>query len=105
MSPVTGSGVPVRCVGVVGTGAMGGGVVQSLVRAGVPTCARDIRAEAQDAAVKHGATPCASPAAVACACDAMILLVVDADQIETVLFGTDGAAQALAPGAIVVLSS
>jgi len=95
----------IRRVGVIGTGAMGGGVVQSLVRAGVATCARDIRAEAQAAAERHGAVPCGSPAELARACDAIILLVVDADQIETVLFGADGAAGALEPGAIVVASS
>ena len=92
-------------VGVVGTGAMGGGVVQSLVRAGLRTLARDIRAEAQDAAVRHGAQPTRTPAELARSCDAMILLVVDSEQIETVLFGDDGAVGALAPGAIVVLSS
>lgn len=84
---------------------MGGGVVQSLVRAGIATYARDIRAEAQDAAVGNGAVPTASPAELARACDAMILLVVDAQQVESVLFGADGAAEALAPGALVVLSS
>ena len=105
MSPSRNRGAPIQRVGVVGTGAMGGGVVQSLVRAGVPTYARDIRAEAQDAAVRSGAMPTATPAELARACDAMILLVVDADQIDTVLFGADGAAEALAPDAIVVLSS
>jgi len=95
----------IRRVGVIGTGAMGGGVVQSLVRAGVATSARDIRAEAQDAAVRHGAAPCSSPAELARACDAIILLVVDAGQIETVLFGAQGAAAALAPGSIVIASS
>jgi 3-hydroxyisobutyrate dehydrogenase-like beta-hydroxyacid dehydrogenase len=71
----------------------------------VATSARDIRAEAQAAAVRSGAAPSASPAELARACDAIILLVVDADQIDTVLFGADGAAAALAPGAIVVASS
>jgi 3-hydroxyisobutyrate dehydrogenase len=105
VSDAANDGAPVRRVGVIGTGAMGGGVVQSLVRAGVPTYARDIRAEAQDAAVRDGALPCATPALLARACDAMVLLVVDAQQIDTVLFGADGAAEACAPGAIVVLSS
>ncbi len=105
MSAAAPDAVPIRSVGVVGTGAMGGGVVESLVRAGVPTWARDIRAEAQDAAVAHGALPTASPAELARACDAVILLVVDAEQIDTVLFGADGVLDALAPGAIVVLSS
>jgi 3-hydroxyisobutyrate dehydrogenase len=105
MSAPAATQAAIRRVGVIGTGAMGGGVVQSLVRAGVVTFARDIRAAAEAAAVRSGAAPCASPAELARACDAIILLVVDADEIETVLFGADGAAAALAPGAIVVASS
>jgi hypothetical protein len=56
---------PVHRVGVIGTGAMGGGVVQSVVRAGFAAIARDIRAEAQDLAVRHGAVPAASAADLA----------------------------------------
>jgi 3-hydroxyisobutyrate dehydrogenase-like beta-hydroxyacid dehydrogenase len=95
----------IASVGVIGTGAMGGGVAASLVRAGIRTYARDIRAEAQAAAVASGAIGTATPAELARACDAIVLLVVDADEIETVLFGPAGAAAALAPGAIVVASS
>ena len=84
---------------------MGGGVVQSLCRSGVSTFARDIRPEAQDTAAAHGATPCASPAELASKCDAVILLVVDAEQIDTVLFGRDGAAPVLTPDSIVIASS
>src|SRR5262245_16127493 len=72
------SSAAARAFGVIGAGAMGGGVVQSLVRAGVTTYARDIRAEAQAAAVRHGARPTATPAELARACEAVILLVVDA---------------------------
>src|SRR5688500_11523008 len=97
--------LPIRNVGVVGTGAMGGGVVRSLVRAGIRTFARDIRPDAQAEAVRDGATGTASPAEIARLCDALILLVVDAGQIDTVLFDVGGAAAALAPGAIVVVSS
>jgi L-threonate 2-dehydrogenase len=94
-----------RRVGVIGTGAMGGGIVQSLVRAGFTTVARDIRPEAQDLAVRHGATPSNSPADLAQSCDIVIIVVVDAAQIESVLFGSDGAAAALAPGSIVLVAS
>ena len=97
--------ISVHSVGVIGTGAMGGGVVRSLVRAGVETFARDIRPEAEAAAVRDGASACATPAELARACDAIILLVVDAEQIDTVLFGIDGAVAALARGAIVLVSS
>jgi 3-hydroxyisobutyrate dehydrogenase len=69
-------------VGVIGTGAMGGGVGQSLVRAGIATSARDVLAAAQARAVDHGATGCASPAEIARAADVVIVLVVDAEQVR-----------------------
>jgi len=92
-------------VGVIGTGAMGGGVVESLVRAGVATAARDIKADAQARAVGHGATPTDSPATLALACDVVIVLVVDAEQVETVLFGVDGVTTAPAQERVVLVSS
>jgi 3-hydroxyisobutyrate dehydrogenase len=81
---------PIRRVGVVGTGAMGGGVVQSLVRAGFETFARDIDPAAQAAAAANGARGCVSAAEIASRCDAIIVLVVDAAQIDAVLFDADG---------------
>ena len=92
-------------VGVIGTGAMGGGVVQSLVRAGIPTSARDILDEAQARAVSHGAVGRTSPAELARACDVVIVLVVDADQVETVLFGADGVVSAEERDRVVLVSS
>jgi len=84
---------------------MGLGVVQSLVRNGFEVRARDIRESAQSSAVRAGARSAASPAALAGDCDVVILLVVDAPQVETVLFGDDGAAPALAQGTVVMLCS
>jgi 3-hydroxyisobutyrate dehydrogenase-like beta-hydroxyacid dehydrogenase len=84
---------------------MGGGVAQSLVRAGFPTVVRDLRPAAQEAAVRRGASPAASPADLARRCDVVIILVVDALEVETVLFGADGAASALIPQSVVVASS
>ncbi len=92
-------------VGVVGTGAMGLGVLQSLLRGGFAVGARDILPEAQAAAVAVGAASFATPAALVRDCPIVILLVVDAAQIEEVLFGTDGAANSFMPGAIVIVSS
>ena len=92
-------------VGVIGAGAMGGAVVARLVGVGVPTVARDILPAAQDAAVRLGAIPAATPAELARVCDIVIVLVVDAAEVETVLFGAHGAAAALAPDAGVLASS
>jgi 3-hydroxyisobutyrate dehydrogenase len=79
-------------VGVVGAGAMGMGVVRSLLRGGFATHVRDIRPEAHDEASKLGATCHASPASLARACGAVVVLVVDSAQIEDVLFGAGGIA-------------
>ena len=92
-------------VGVIGAGAMGMGVVRSALRAGFPTHVRDIRREAEAEASRLGAVCHPSPAALAAACPVVILLVVDAAQIETVLFGPGGAASALRPDGIVMVGS
>ena len=96
--------MPLR-VGIIGTGAMGLGVVQSLVRNGIEVGARDILPRAEAAAVAAGATAFSTPAALVREYPTVILLVVDAAQIEDVLFGEHGAAPELVPGAIVIVSS
>lgn len=95
---------PLR-VGVIGVGAMGGGVVASLRRAGVPTHVRDIRPEAMAAAVALGAHAHHSAAALASMVDIVIVLVVDAPQVDAVLFGAEGAVAGFRTGAIVMLAS
>jgi 3-hydroxyisobutyrate dehydrogenase len=93
-----------RNVGVIGLGAMGFGVARSLLRAGFRTHACDVRKEALDALAAEGGVPHETPAALAQACDVVAILVVNADQTDSVLFGADGAAQALAPGSVVIMS-
>jgi len=92
-------------VGVIGAGAMGMGVVGSLLRGGFPTFVRDIRPDAEREAAILGAHPCPSPAHLAAACEITIVLVVDAAQVETVLFGSEGVVTALPPDGIVLLAS
>lgn len=92
-------------VGVIGTGAMGMGVVRSLTRHRVRTFTRDVRQDAESEAIELGATPCASPAKLARKVDVAIVLVVDDVQVDAVLFGHGGAAEAFAPGSVVVVSS
>jgi L-threonate 2-dehydrogenase len=92
-------------VGVIGTGAMGLGVVQSLVRNGFAVAARDILPDAEASAVAAGAVAYPTPAAIARACRTIVLLVVDATQIEDVLFGQHGIADKWTPGATLIVSS
>jgi 3-hydroxyisobutyrate dehydrogenase-like beta-hydroxyacid dehydrogenase len=95
----------VTAVGVVGPGAMGLGIVASLVRAGFRVVARDVRPEADERARAAGATIAASPAAVARAAPVVIVVVVDASQVDDVLVGADGVLAAGSAGRIVMVAS
>ena len=97
--------VPPRTVGVIGPGAMGLGIVASLVRNGFAVVARDIRPEGDARARQAGATIAASPAAVARAAPVVSVIVVDAQQVDDVLFGRDGLAGSGARDRIVLVAS
>jgi 3-hydroxyisobutyrate dehydrogenase len=94
-----------RPVGLIGLGAMGQGVAGSLLRAGFAVHGCDVQAAAREALVRAGGAACATPRAVAEACDVLIVLVVDAAQAEAVLFGPAGAVEALRPGSVVVAAA
>ena len=89
-------------VGIVGLGAMGMGIAQSMLRGGLEVHAFDVRPEALQALAAAGATAAESPAALAGRVEALVIVVVNAEQTEAVLFGEQGAAAHLAPGAIVI---
>ncbi len=91
-------------VGVIGLGSMGGGVARSLLRAGFPTHVCDARPESVQALVKEGAIGCATPAEIGAACDIIVVLVVNAEQVDTVLFGERGAIDAMRKGSVVIMS-
>ena len=95
----------IHSVGVIGLGAMGMGVAQSLLRGGFEVHAFDIRREAVDKIADAGGHAADSPAALAEKVDAVVVLVINADQTETVLFGENGAAANLAPGSVVIASA
>ena len=64
---------------------------------------RDIDAGQEAQAAAAGCSVAASPAALASRCALVIVAVVDGAQTHSVLFGADGAAGALRPGAAVML--
>jgi putative dehydrogenase len=91
--------------GVIGLGAMGSGIAQSLRRAGYQVHVYDVRAEATRAFALEGGVACASPAELAAACDVIVSVVVNAEQTEQVLYGPDGCAPAMRAGAVFVMCS
>jgi L-threonate 2-dehydrogenase len=96
-------------VGVVGLGAMGGGMARSLRAAGYVPRVFDVRAEAAQAFAREGGEACASLAQLGAACDVVISVVVNAAQTEAVLFGAEdgagGCAEAMKPGSVFVMCS
>jgi len=92
-------------IGFVGLGAMGAGIAASLVKAGRRVRGCDTRAGAVAAFKRLGGTAAKTPAEAAEDAGLLIVVVVNADQAETVLFGKGGAADALKAGATVMLCS
>jgi L-threonate 2-dehydrogenase len=91
--------------GVIGLGAMGGGMARSLRRAGYAVHAFDARPGVAAAFAAEGGVACASAAEVAAACEVIVSVVVNASQTESVLFGPDGCAAAMRPASVFVMCS
>jgi 3-hydroxyisobutyrate dehydrogenase len=94
-----------RNVGLIGLGAMGAGMAASLRRAGHTVHVCDVRPGVAQAFVRDGGVACAHPAEIAAHCDVIVSVVVNAAQTEEVLFGTNGCAAAMKPGALFVMCS
>jgi L-threonate 2-dehydrogenase len=91
--------------GVIGLGAMGKGIAQSLRRSGYAVRVFDVRPEATEAFARDGGVACTSPADLANGCDVVVSVVVNAAQTEQVLFGPQGCAAAMRPGSVFVMCS
>lgn len=92
-------------VGVIGLGAMGLGMAQSLRRAGHLPHVCDARPSVAQAFAQDGGTACPTPAALGRQCQVVVSVVVNAAQTEDVLFGLDGLLETLAPGSLFIMCS
>jgi L-threonate 2-dehydrogenase len=92
-------------VGVIGLGAMGNGMAQSLRRAGHQVHVFDVRAESVAAFVKDGGIACVSVSDLAAQCDVVISVVVNAAQTDSVLFADNGCVTSLKAGSVFVMCS
>ena len=92
-------------VGVIGVGAMGMAMALNLHAKGWPVSTRDLRVEADDEARAAGLSVFASPQALAAQTEIAIVVVVNAEQIDAVLFGADGVAAAADGARTVMLCS
>ena len=94
-----------RSIGFIGLGAMGLGIASRLLAKGHRVTAHDVRPEVRDPWVGLGGRWAPSPAEAADGAQALVLMVVNSDQVESVLFGAQGALSTLAPGTVVIVHS
>jgi L-threonate 2-dehydrogenase len=99
-------------VGLVGLGAMGSGMAQSLRRAGYTVHVFDLRPGVAQAFAQDGGVACDTLEQLAAQCPVVVSVVVNAAQTESVLFGDEhaanpskGCAAAMAPGSVFVMCS
>ena len=94
-----------KVLGVVGLGSRGYGAAVSAMKRGVATFGLDSSAAARERFVAAGGQLAASLQELAARCDVVQVLVVNAAQTEAVLFGEQGLATTLRPGAVVIASA
>ncbi|MBC7477639.1 MAG: NAD(P)-dependent oxidoreductase, partial [Pseudorhodobacter sp.] len=87
--------------GVVGLGSMGYGIASSLLRAGHAVCGTDVNADAVQRLQSEGAGA-ETIGTAAPTLQALVVVVLNAAQVESVLFGAEGLAPQLPKGAVVI---
>lgn len=88
-------------IGFIGLGIMGRPMAANLLRAGNELVLHS-RSGVPAELISLGGVSAPSPAAVARAADIVITMLPDTPDVETVLFGSEGVAEALRPGAVVM---
>jgi 3-hydroxyisobutyrate dehydrogenase len=89
-------------VGFAGLGIMGAGMARNLLRAGHAVGVYNRTAAKAEPLVEAGATQASSPKELAEASQVVMLCVSDTPDVEALLFGDDGLAAGLRPGALVI---
>src|SRR4051794_20688037 len=90
-------------VGWVGLGAMGLPMARRVARAGHQVTAYDIDPARVASLSPDGMKPAGSIAEASTGADVLVVMVATPAQVESVLYGDDPAAPALAPGAVVMM--
>src|ERR1700735_486711 len=92
-------------VGLIGLGLMGKPMGANLLKAGFPLIVWNRTASRADSLVKEGAKLAASPRELASQVEVLITIVSDTPALEEILWGKDGAMEALHRGSIYIDSS
>ena len=86
-------------VAFVGLGGMGRGLVKNMARKGVDVTAFDLRADAVEAAVAHGAHAGSEPVAMAADADIFAICITTAEAVQDLAL-KQGVLDAMRPGSI-----
>src|SRR6185369_3699176 len=89
-------------VAFIGLGSMGLGMARNLLKAGHEVIGVDPSAAAREAFATAGGKIAATPAEAAASADAVVVAVVNAQQVESVLYGGGGAMAKLRKGGLVM---
>jgi L-threonate 2-dehydrogenase len=92
-------------VGVIGLGAMGLGMAQSLRRNGFAPRVFDLRPGVAESFARDGGGACSSAAELARGCEVVVSVVVNAAQTEDLLFGSGDVAASMPAGSVFVMCS
>ena len=89
-------------VGVIGLGSMGMGVALNLVQHGHSVFGAELREAARAELVAAGGQAVAKASELPGGMEALVVFVVNAAQVDSVLFGAEGCLDRLAPGGVVL---
>ena len=87
---------------IIGLGSMGLGMAHSILKAGIETHGFDLNPASIAAFVAAGGIAGTSATEAAKNCDILVMVVVNAEQTRSILFGAAGAAQVMKPGGVVI---
>ncbi|WHO75362.1 L-threonate dehydrogenase [Rhizobium sp. BT03] len=105
MSPLAENPGPAVVAAVIGLGSMGLGMARSMKRARLNVVGYDITPAAVDRFIADGGRGAATLAAAAKDADIVVSVVVNGAQTEAVLFGPEGVANTMKPGAVFISSA
>ena len=91
--------------GIIGLGDMGSGLAKNLISNGIETSGLDLSLDRVMAFEALGGTACANAAEVGARSDAVFVMVMNGDQVKSVLFGDNGLVDAMAEGSAIILTA
>jgi 3-hydroxyisobutyrate dehydrogenase-like beta-hydroxyacid dehydrogenase len=92
-------------IGFIGLGQMGMGMARNLLAAGYDVLAYDVATAPLERFVDQGGRQAAHPAQIGAACQRVLVMVVNGEQVEAVVQGEHGLLQTMTSGSILVCST